>query len=342
MDFNKFFKDKKNSNKIYKNYSIPGIVTCSKCRNKQDGTHGTICNICGFENDDFKREQNKIIFKKKLQQEKIIRMKKEEQSAKEEIIEIAKIRIQKENEIKNTNWDKEIDEKKRDLERTKQDFMRAYEQKKILLEKEIDEKKRELEIEKDNLKKISNRKIQDLIKIPEVIEKAKMQIHEENRLEKLEEEEKNKSIKAEFIEIVNFIRTDFYVDGKIHDEEALEGQLRQVLRTQFKNKHEFDRQQRIAGGANRLDILINKKFVIELKIPESPSSLRNLYGQLRDYWEEYGDNICVFILKQEGFDSQVIDLWVNRYKNDFGIESIVKDGEKKKPHTEGMNSKLSD
>lgn len=321
-------------------YAINGIVFCKSCNNAQDVTCGTICSSCEYENNHVKRLNNKAAERKDAERREDlewINKEKKREATKEEYVQIAKMILQKESEKKFEGWKNKVKEKEAELKTREVGLRKAYDEKIILLEDKFNLKENELKLEEERYQKLSNEKIQDLIKLPEVIEKAKLQIHEENRLEKLEKEEKKNAIKAEFMDIVNFIRTDFFVDGKIHDEGELEGQLRQVLRTQFKNIHEFERQEKIDGGKNRLDILIDKKYVIELKIPESNTSLRDLYGQLRDYNEFYGDKICVFILKQEKFDSKVIDLWVKRYKEDFGIESIVKKGEKIKPKVEGLN-----
>jgi hypothetical protein len=378
MDFNIFSKNKKTKEDFtFDDWVGKGIMNCSNCASKQDASRGSVCVSCNYENDSEKRRRNEVIEKQKLENDDRIRVEKERIAAGIEYVEIAKTKLGNEFNLKIIDLERQITKKKKELGDERIKFLKFSNEKfedlskypeiiekakkkvrdesenELKLKKEklqtefetridsqmkqINDKKMELENKEKELLLLTNEKLVDVIKIPEVIEKAKKEIYEENKLKKVEEEEKKKVIKAEFMEIINFIRINFQVTGKVHDEDALESQLIQVLQTQFKNKN-FVRQFS-TGIQNRLDILIDGKFVIELKIPESPVVLRNLYGQLRDYWEEY-DEICVFILRLDGFDSKVIELWTERYKNDFGIESIVKDGEKKKPNIEGMNSKL--
>jgi len=378
MDFNIFSKNKKTKEEIpFDDWMGEGIMNCKNCSSKQDASRGSVCVSCNYENDNERRRRNEVIEKQKLENDERIRVEKERIAAEIEYVEIAKTKLGNESNLKIMQLEQQIEEKRKELDEERMKFQKfsnekfeglskypevikkAKKQVKEENEKELNVIKEKLQMEFDSriesqmkqindekievankekeLQLLTNGKLVDIIKIPKVIEKAKNQIYEESRLKKLEEEEKRKIVKSEFMEIIDFIRKNFQVTGKVHDEDALESQLIQVLQTQFKNK--IFRRQFSTGTQNRLDILIDGKFVIELKIPESPVVLRNLYGQLRDYWEEY-DEICVFILRLDGFDSKIIELWTERYKNDFGIESIVKDGEKKKPNIESMNSKL--
>ncbi len=321
MVFDKFFNYMK----------IPDEVICKSCRNHMDDSDGTVCHTCRYENDDAQRWINESV----LLQEK-----------------------------KAAEFDQKIILGERELNN------------KII---KCDEKIQDLELEKRKFQNLCDSKIQDLIKLPEVIEKAKMKVQEEygledledyrmKKLKELEKEKRDLDLQTEFMEIVNFIRTDFSINGKVHDEDALEGQLVQALKTQFKKKdivvqfstnskvHEYTAppfteqtrasmkpfmvKERVTRSIKKFDILIDRKFVIELKIPDDAQTLRNLYGQLREYLDEY-KYICVFILKQNEFPSHILDHYVNRYKDDLGIECIVKDGEKKKPKIEATNSTSS-
>ena len=60
---------------------------------------------------------------------------------------------------------------------------------------------------------------------------------------------------------------------------------------------------------------------------------------LKEYMDEF-ENICVFILDIDSLNKETIQHYVKRYKDDFGIESIVKKGQKKGQKIEDKNSKI--
>jgi hypothetical protein len=240
----------------------------------------------------------------------------------------------------------QTDEKIRELEQQQEslEIQEKYKEavkKKIQDAYEIQTKKleKEFSLKRINLEKEYNEKTNDeyMMKLPEIIQKAVDVIKEENRRKEIAEQKKKKKINDEFMGIIKFIKSDFEVSGKIHDEDALQNQLIQVLGTKF-GKGGIEQEQPLKNG-DIVDILINKKFVIELKIPENRTALRNLYGQLKEYMDEF-ENICVFILDIDSLNKETIQHYVKRYKDDFGIESIVKKGQKKGQKIEDKNSKI--
>ena len=204
---------------------------------------------------------------------------------------------------------------------------------------QIKKMEKEFALKRINLEKEYNEKTNKeyMMKLPEIIQKAVDVIKEEDRRKEIVEQKKKKKVNDEFMEIIKFIESDFEVSGKIHDEDALKNQLIQVLGTKF-DKGGIEQEQLLKNG-DKVDILIYKKFVIEVKVPDNKTALRNLYGQLKEYLEEC-QNICVFILDIGSLNKVTIQHYVKRYKDDFGIESIVKKGEKKGQKTEDKNSKI--
>ena len=78
-----------------------------------------------------------------------------------------------------------------------------------------------------------------------------------------------------------------------------------------------------------VDILVDKKYAIEVKIPANRIALRDAYAQLKEYQEEF-PSIIVFILDNE--DKNLTDdiiTYTKKYRTELGIESVIKIGQKR-------------
>lgn len=113
---------------------------------------------------------------------------------------------------------------------------------------------------------------------------------------------------------------------KIRDEDGLQAQLAIFLKAKFPDKR-IDREVKTKDG-DYLDIVIDGKYVFELKVPEQKTSLRNLQAQLEEYQETYPD-ICAIILDigKDGM-AQHITYYTDRYMRILGIPTIVLQGRK--------------
>ncbi|MBS3925140.1 MAG: hypothetical protein KGZ34_00380 [Nitrosarchaeum sp.] len=133
--------------------------------------------------------------------------------------------------------------------------------------------------------------------------------------------------KSDFESIINAIRVGFEPE-KITDEEHLEAQLMIFLKAKFPDR-KIRRQVTIQGN-DRLDILIDDKYAFELKVPKQRTDLRNLGAQLEEYKEMY-PNVCGLIFEDinEGNLSQDIMDYVDKYKKNYGISTIVLGGTKR-------------
>ena len=132
--------------------------------------------------------------------------------------------------------------------------------------------------------------------------------------------------KSDFQMILNTIKADFEPEA-ITDEEHLESQLMIFLKAKF-SERKIERQITIQGN-DRLDVLIDDKYVFELKVPKSRSDLRNLGAQISEYQEKY-PNICTIIYDLDDLNlTQDIMYYVNKYKHDYGISSIILDGRRR-------------
>ena len=142
--------------------------------------------------------------------------------------------------------------------------------------------------------------------------------------------------KSDFQIIVNSIKADFEPET-ITNEEHLESQLMIFFKAKFSERK--IRRQVIIQGDDRLDILIDDKYAFELKVPTSRTDLRNLGAQLEEYQEKY-PNICAVIFDVDddsntNLPQDIID-YVDKYKRDYGISSIILHGRKRK-HNDTKN-----
>ena len=85
-----------------------------------------------------------------------------------------------------------------------------------------------------------------------------------------------------------------------------------------------------------MDIVIDNKYVFELKVPRARAELRNLSAQLEEYVEEY-PNICAVIADTSSIDDEVesgltqnIKQYSDKYKVKFGIQTLVFEIQKRK------------
>ena len=133
-------------------------------------------------------------------------------------------------------------------------------------------------------------------------------------------EEAGAGDEGEFRKIMNSIR-DGFDSEKIWDEQHLEDQLIIHLRAKFENMR-IERQQSAPSGG-RVDILIEGKYVLELKVPRSRDDLRNLSAQLEEYKEDF-PYVCAVIADTQNVDEGEIKTYVDRYKSKYNIPSVVK------------------
>lgn len=134
----------------------------------------------------------------------------------------------------------------------------------------------------------------------------------------------------EFSNIINSIRKEF-VPEKIRGEEHFEAQLTIFLKSKFPNM-EVERQVIIKKG-DKLDIVMDKKYVFELKVPKSRTILRDLSAQIEEYIEQFS-NLCVVIADTSGeelSDGRILDVtqdieeYADKYKQKFKIETLIFD-----------------
>lgn len=134
----------------------------------------------------------------------------------------------------------------------------------------------------------------------------------------------------EFENIINSIHRGFDPE-KITNEEHLQSQLAIFLKAKFPNS-KVEREVRTKQG-DLLDIVIDDKYVFELKVPKNRTQLRNLSAQIEEYTEQY-PNLCVVIADISKADvdeelesnlTQNIREYTDKYKVKFGIQTLIFD-----------------
>ena len=144
---------------------------------------------------------------------------------------------------------------------------------------------------------------------------------------------------SELHTILDAIEEDFDPE-KIMDEKELQGQIAVFLKTRFKGK-DVEREipmQEGSGEKNFVDIVVDNVYALEVKLPTTRTTLRNLKGQLEEYQEKYpflgvviGDKTKLATdSDSEFYDSQFeenLPVWIkeytDKYKVDLGIRSVV-------------------
>ena len=134
------------------------------------------------------------------------------------------------------------------------------------------------------------------------------------------ENENIQNDKNEFQEIIDMIDAEFEPE-KIDSEENFQSQIVVFLKAKFPDK-KIVREITTKHG-DRIDVLIEDKYALELKIPDDRTKLRNLGAQIEEYVEQY-PNLCAIIYDdQEKNLTQTIEDYVDKYKQNYGVPSII-------------------
>jgi len=140
----------------------------------------------------------------------------------------------------------------------------------------------------------------------------------------------------EFENIINSIHRGFDPE-KITGEEHLQSQLSVFLKAKFPDK-KVEREV-ITKNNDKLDILIDNKYVFEIKVPKNRTELRNLNAQIEEYIEQY-PKLCVVIADISKVDetdesiesnlTQNIKEYSDKYKVKHGVQTLIFDIGKRK------------
>ena len=99
----------------------------------------------------------------------------------------------------------------------------------------------------------------------------------------------------------------------VRDEKDLENMLKTWLRARL-DGYDIGVQYKTEKG--NLDIIINKKYGIELKLIERKKELENLFGQIHKYLKELGkNNLAVILLISKYISQKDVSEWTKEYEN---------------------------
>ncbi len=151
---------------------------------------------------------------------------------------------------------------------------------------------------------------------------------EEEDGEEEDEDSESKSKDSDYMMdsiILQLVRN--FEPEKVYDEKELQNLLRSFLQQAFP-KATIEREV-VLKNKDSIDVLVDGKYAIEVKIPNSRTELRNLSAQLEEYQEEYPNIIALLLNNEEKELTEDIQYYVDRFKSKLGIESVVKLGKKR-------------
>lgn len=164
-------------------------------------------------------------------------------------------------------------------------------------------------------------KIYDILKEERFIPEHPKQNSEDKGIK--EEEPKITTIEvkrqSEFDSILEDIEENFEPED-VRDENEFEKQLTIWL----KNKYPERVKRQVETPKGKIDIVIDNKYAIELKIADAKGKLRDLVGQVHSYKKVY-DNVAVILLDVSKMSHSEIKEYIDDYKN-FGVKTLVLEG----------------
>ena len=150
------------------------------------------------------------------------------------------------------------------------------------------------------------------------------------------ETESKSGNKSELNDILDTIEEKFKPEI-ILDEKELQGQLAVFLKAMYPDK-KIDREYKTRSG-DKLDMLIDDNYVLELKVPSSKESLRALLAQIDEYMEEFSllaviiaDKSALVLNDEDSemydpkFDkglTQRIREYADKYKVKYGVRTLI-------------------
>lgn len=122
----------------------------------------------------------------------------------------------------------------------------------------------------------------------------------------------------EFIKLVDTIRHNFKLNRIMRDEREFETDLSRFL--EGKN-YEVENQHRIRDGKDIIDILINKQYVLELKVARDRKELDDCFSKIYWYRKEF-KNMALVALDSGAMNTAELKDYVKAF-DEYGIELIL-------------------
>lgn len=194
------------------------------------------------------------------------------------------------------------------------------------------------------LDQIKNFSDKHRIKIWDILKEEKPVVSEVPKTEKVEKtheepEQKVTTIEvkrqSEFDSILESIENDFEPED-VRDENDFEKQLTQFLKIKYPDR--IKRQVDTPKG--KIDIVIDNRYAIELKIADGKGKLRDLVGQVHSYKKVYNE-VAVILLDVGKMSRSEIKEYVDDYEN-LEVKTIILEGvlRRKKGKSKQINIKF--
>jgi len=175
------------------------------------------------------------------------------------------------------------------------------------------------------LDQIKNFSDKHRIKIWDILKKGK-KISKPTSQEIYEPKEPEKNVttievkrQSEFDSILESIEQGFEPED-VRDENDFEKQLMQFLKIKYPDR--IKRQVDTPKG--KIDIIIDNRYAIELKIADGKGKLRDLLGQVHSYKKVYSE-VAVILLDVGKMSHSEIKEYVDDYEN-LGVKTIIIEG----------------
>ena len=133
---------------------------------------------------------------------------------------------------------------------------------------------------------------------------------------------------SEMIEKITQKLNKEFEPESVYDEKELQNALRIFLQQAFPNS-KVEREVSFNNNRDTLDILVDNRYAIEVKIPNNRTELRNLSAQLEEYQETYPEILALILDNKEKNLTNEILHYVKRYEQKLGIKSIIISGKKR-------------
>jgi hypothetical protein len=126
----------------------------------------------------------------------------------------------------------------------------------------------------------------------------------------------------EFELILDYIEHEFKPSKlNVRDERDFENVLFNILENHYPGR--IESQVKTANG--KIDIVIDTKYGIELKLADNVGVLRNLIGQIIFYKKDY-DRVAIVLLVDNNIIPEIeIKKYLEEYNN-YGVRTIIKEG----------------
>ena len=135
----------------------------------------------------------------------------------------------------------------------------------------------------------------------------------------------SEQVKREFENIINTI-AQFQPEKATLEKEHFQPQLFVYLKAKYPDK-KIEREVPTKNNQEFLDIVIDDKYVLELKVYSDRSQLRALGAQLEEYKEKY-PYVCAVILDNENSESSKVNIkeYTDKYKVRNNVPCVILSG----------------